>query len=75
MKNINNAPILVKSALWGVNSRSVAIVYLVLCVVLAVATAIFFGYFLATFFSIAALWYAVGIRWVDKNATWNQSGE
>jgi hypothetical protein len=73
MKNIENAPLLVKSALWGINSKFSAMTYMILCAILALVLIIFASPIYGIFFVAAAVWYAYAIRWIDKNASWTPS--
>lgn len=72
MKNIDNAPMLVKAALLGINSRMSAMIYMGICIVLAAILVIYASPIYAIFLGLAAAWYAYAIRWVDKNGSWTK---
>jgi hypothetical protein len=71
MKNIDHAPKFIKLTLWGINSRASAMTFLVLSLVLAVGAAFLSETIIAILFAMAAAFYFVGMRWVDKNANWD----
>lgn len=75
MKKIEGMPSLVYIGLLGINSKPVAYFYVVLSLLLAVGTVIY-GFWNPVYFSgaalvLAAYWYYYAIRWMDKNAAWD----
>jgi hypothetical protein len=75
MKRKENMPELVYWGLWGIDSRSVAMSFLWVCLTLGIIFLIggfinprmFFGALLI----LAAAWYWYAIRWTDNNSAWN----
>jgi len=68
-------PEMVYWGLWGINSRLVAMAFLLGCVILGISSLIA-GFvdpkmFLGTGFFLAAAWYWYAIRWADSNSAWN----
>ena len=68
-------PFLVRLGLWGLPNRSAAWVCFWLSAALAVAC-VAYGFHNPLFFVggllvIAAAWYYVSIRWVDKHSHWD----
>lgn len=70
----NDRPAWVKLALWGLPNRTAAVGFLWLSVALS-AGCVAYGfvdrrYFIGAFMIIAALWYYLAIRWVDRQGHW-----
>lgn len=70
-------PFYVSLGLWGVPSRSAALVYMWSCVAVALL-AIVAGVFNPVFLLgapllISAAWYRAAIRWMDRNGAWPRS--
>jgi hypothetical protein len=71
----NTWPVLVRIGLWGRSTRALAWISLVLCVVVAICCFAFDEFMHYQFLGgvvlvIAAVWYFLSIRWVDKNSSW-----
>ena len=68
-------PPLVRVGLWGLGSRGSAWVFFWGCIVIGAICSIY-GFSDRRFFQgsgllLAALWYYLAIRWVDRNGRWN----
>ena len=74
MNRSKGMPIYVYVGLWGIKSRTVAKLFMVVCLALGISgcllasdSALFpFG----VLFLIAGSWYAYSIRWASKNSAW-----
>ena len=67
-------PVYVRFALWGLNSRTSAI----LCVCFSLAAAVgsaCFRFWPGLMFLAAAGWYWKAIRWVDRHDSWKKAQE
>jgi hypothetical protein len=62
-------PLWVMVGLWGLGTRSVAWAFVVLSILVATGAIIFWSW-LGAMMYLAALWYWLAIRWVDKNDSW-----
>jgi hypothetical protein len=76
MKRKDNMPQLVYLGLLGINSKSTAYFYTILCIAIA-ALGLIIGFFNPWFFFGvpvigAAYWYYYCIQWVDKNSSWDK---
>ncbi len=65
-----NAPLFVKVGLFGVGSRSSAMLYLLFCVVVAFGGVWYFGNPFSLVMLFAALWYWRAIQWMDQHNGW-----
>ena len=62
-------PFWVAVGLWGLKTRLVAWAFVVLSILLATGLMMYWSW-QGAFFYLAALWYFLAIRWVDKNGSW-----
>jgi len=62
-------PLWVIVGLWGLGTRSVAWAFVVLSILVATGAIILWSW-LGAMIYLAALWYWLAIRWVDKNDSW-----
>ena len=62
-------PLWVTVGLWGLSTRSVAWAFVVISVLVAMGSIVFWTWWGALVF-LAALWYWLAIRWVDQNDSW-----
>ena len=72
----NTWPVMVRLGLWGLPTRLAARAFFWICIVTAVGC-ISYGFvdprfFVGGFIGLAALWYHLSIRWVERNDTWSQ---
>jgi hypothetical protein len=65
-----NAPAYVKIGLWGVGTRATAMLYLWICVALALGLTYHFADPTALVLLLASLWYWLAVRWMDTNDGW-----
>lgn len=68
-------PVMVRVGLWGLPNRAAAWAFVGLSIALAVGCVIY-GLFDRRFFIggillLAALWYYLAIRWVDRHSRWS----
>ena len=71
MKSREEAPALVKIGLWGIKSRSAAMIYAGITLLFGIIGGMFMG---SSIFFIglgAAIWYAYTIWWMDRNSGWD----
>jgi hypothetical protein len=67
-------PLWVEAGLWGLPTRAAARAFVWLSLALA-ATCVSYGFWDCRFFTggllaVAALWYHLSIRWVDRHGDW-----
>jgi hypothetical protein len=62
-------PFWVTVGLWGLSTRSLAWTFVVLSVLAAIGSTLYWSW-LGSGFLLASLWYWQAIRWVDKNDSW-----
>ena len=88
MKDTKGFPLYVKLGLWGIHTRkaallqfwtSVVISVIILFAIPPISHSFFWTIFFCGIVLMTAKWYWSAIRWVDKNARWenapSQSGE
>jgi hypothetical protein len=63
-------PLWVRVGLWGIPSRFVAFTYLGVSLVATVVVSVLWS-LLGLLLLLAALWYWLAIRWVDRNDRWH----
>ncbi len=68
-------PVMVRIGLWGLPNRGAAWLFFGLSIALTVA-GLLYGFvdqrfFIGAIFILAALWYYLSIRWVDKHSNWS----
>jgi len=82
MKNTGGFPLYVKLGLMGIHTRraalvqfwlSVAISLTILLAVPAISHSFFWTVFFCATVLLTARWYWLSLRWVDKNARWENS--
>jgi len=66
-------PFFVRFALWGMKSRSVAMLCMAFSVVAALASVVL-KFWLGLLFLLAAGGYWYSIKWVDRNGGWDGRG-
>ncbi len=73
----SNWPFMVRIGLWRIQTRSIAWAFVAGSIIIAIACGAysfvnprFLG---GTSLFLAALWYYLAIKWVDKNKQWNSS--
>lgn len=75
MKKKDNMPLWVQWALFGINSRKVAMIFFIttfiLSLVAIVVGVIIKDYSLATL-SFVPLWYGISIKWMDVYSSWTE---
>lgn len=62
-------PLWVSIGLWKLKTRSVAWAFVLLSILVA-TTWIIYSSWTGAIIYLAAVWYYLAIRWVDKNSTW-----
>ncbi|MDB5290040.1 MAG: hypothetical protein JWL69_1281 [Phycisphaerales bacterium] len=67
-------PVWVRAGLWGLPSRPLALAFVWLSIICAVACGVY-GFWDGRFFwgvglVLAAIWYWLAIRWVDRHGSW-----
>jgi len=62
-------PLWVAIGLWGLKTRAVAWAFVVLSILVATAWIMYWSWSGALIY-LAAVWYFLAIRWVDKNSAW-----
>jgi len=62
-------PLWVAVGLWGLKTRAVAWAFVVLSMLVATGSIIYWSW-LGAMMYLAAVWYFLAIRWVDENSTW-----
>ena len=62
-------PLWVAIGLWGLKTRLVALAFVALSVLLGTGLMLYWSWQGALVY-MAALWYFLAIRWVDKNGSW-----
>jgi hypothetical protein len=72
--NQHHRPIWVSIALWGLSGRASALAFCLISLVLGIAIGLG-GFwdrrlFLGFLMLLAALWYWLAIRWMDRNSRW-----
>jgi hypothetical protein len=73
--NRGDWPVRVRVGLWGVPNRTASWAFVWLCAAIALG-AVAYGYFAdrrfpgGAFLLLAALWYFLSIRWVDRHGGW-----
>jgi hypothetical protein len=67
-------PVYVRFALWGLNSRSAAVVCAWVCLAVAAGSACF-RFWAGLIFLVAAGWYWKAVRWVDRYGRWKETEE
>ena len=66
-ENISTAPAFVRLSLWGVNSRGMALFFVAISLLAALACLIWLDVWIAGAFGLAALAYYYSMNWVDRN--------
>ncbi|HBB94532.1 MAG TPA: hypothetical protein DC054_04010 [Blastocatellia bacterium] len=62
-------PFWVAVGLWGLKTRAVAWAFVVLSILVATGSIIYWSW-LGAIMYLAAVWYFLAIRWVDENSAW-----
>jgi len=62
-------PLWVAVGLWGLKTRAVAWAFVVLSILVATGSIVYWSW-LGAIMYLAAVWYFLAIRWVDKNSAW-----
>lgn len=62
-------PLWVAVGLWGLKTRAVAWAFVVLSMLVATGSIIYWSW-LGAIMYLAAVWYFLAIRWVDENSAW-----
>jgi len=69
-------PLYARIGLLGINSRKVAHIFEIGCLILGIASFIGTFFFHPLAFGMAffgsAYWYSISIRWADKNLAWEK---
>lgn len=73
MKKVENMPLWVYWGLWTINTRKIAMAYLIFAVLSTLALvpyAFMIGKYHYAFVVIVPLWYWGAIKWADNNNVW-----
>ena len=62
-------PLWVRIGLWGIETRSVAIAFIIISAIIAMVLCYLWSWMGSLMF-IACAWYWFAMRWVDKNDFW-----
>jgi hypothetical protein len=76
MKKKENMPSWVYWGLWGINSRKVALAFVVVTVILSlivIPLGIMVGDYTLLSIVLVPIWYWSSLKWADKNSAWNTS--
>jgi len=76
MKQVEGMPSWVYWGLWGINSRKVAVIFLLivsLLTLILVPVGVYFHEFSSVLLIGGPIWYWLAIKWADKNLMWPAS--